>query len=99
MIRKYLEIKKQQWIMVLAAQDRVHIYQSKDLKEWKFQSEFGKDLGGHGGVGECPDLFPLKVEGSEGRKWVMIVNINPGGPNKGSGTIFRRRFRRGRPSL
>ena len=76
--------KRQQWIMVLAAQDRVHIYQSKDLKEWKFQSEFGKDLGGHGGVWECPDLFPLKVEGSKEEKWVMIVNINPGGPNKGS---------------
>lgn len=80
----FRDTKRQQWIMILAAQDRIHIYQSKDLKKWEFQSEFGKDLGGHGGVWECPDLFPLKVEGSNEEKWVMIVNINPGGPNNGS---------------
>jgi levanase/fructan beta-fructosidase len=60
------------------------LYASKNLKEWTFQSEFGKDLGGHGGVWECPDLFPLKVEGTNEEKWVLIVNINPGGPNNGS---------------
>jgi levanase/fructan beta-fructosidase len=65
-------------------QDRTHFYASKNLKEWTFQSEFGKDLGGHGGVWECPDLFPLKVEGTNEEKWVLIVNINPGGPNNGS---------------
>ena len=70
--------------MVLAAQDRTHLYASKNLKEWAFQSEFGKDLGGHGGVWECPDLFPLKIEGTNEEKWVLIVNINPGGPNNGS---------------
>ena len=80
----FRDSKRKQWIMILAAQDRVHIYQSKDLKKWEFQSEFGKDLGGHGGVWECPDLFPMKVEGSNEEKWVMIVNINPGGPNNGS---------------
>lgn len=80
----FRDSKREQWIMVLAAQDRIHLYQSKDLKKWEFQSEFGKDLGGHGGVWECPDLFPLKVEGSNEEKWVLIVNINPGGPNNGS---------------
>lgn len=76
--------KRQQWIMALAAQDRAHFYASKNLKDWTFQSEFGKDLGAHGGVWECPDLFPIKVEGTKEEKWVLIVNINPGGPNKGS---------------
>lgn len=80
----FWDAKRQQWIMVLAAQDRTHFYASKNLKDWIFQSEFGKDLGGHGGVWECPDLFPLKVEGSKEEKWVLIVNINPGGPNNGS---------------
>lgn len=70
--------------MVLAAQDRAHFYSSKDLKNWSFQSEFGKDVGGHGGVWECPDLFPIKVEGTNEEKWVLIMNINPGGPNMGS---------------
>ncbi|WP_379962992.1 glycoside hydrolase family 32 protein [Epilithonimonas sp. UC225_85] len=80
----FWDSKRQQWVMVLAAQDRAHLYTSKNLKDWTFQSEFGKDLGGHGGVWECPDLFPLKVEGSNEEKWVLIVNINPGGPNNGS---------------
>lgn len=80
----FWDTKRQQWIMVLAAQDRTHFYASKNLKDWTFQSEFGKDLGGHGGVWECPDLFPLKIEGSNEEKWVLVVNINPGGPNNGS---------------
>lgn len=80
----FWDAKRQQWIMVLAAQDRTHFYASKNLKDWTFQSEFGKEEGAHGGVWECPDLFPLKVEGTNEEKWVLIVNINPGGPNKGS---------------
>lgn len=78
------DTKRKQWVMALAAQDRAHFYTSKNLKDWTFQSEFGKELGGHGGVWECPDLFPLKVEGSKEEKWVLIININPGGPNNGS---------------
>jgi len=80
--------KRQQWIMALAAQDRAHFYTSKNLKDWAFESEFGKELGGHGGVWECPDLFPLKVEGTNEEKWVLIININPGGPNKGSAAQY-----------
>jgi fructan beta-fructosidase len=76
------------WIMILAVYDRVHIYSSGDLKTWSFESEFGESAGAHGGVWECPDLFPLKVEGSEVAKWVMLVSINPGGPNGGSATQY-----------
>ncbi|MGK7393558.1 MAG: glycoside hydrolase family 32 protein [Candidatus Cyclobacteriaceae bacterium M3_2C_046] len=76
----------QKWVMVLAVKDRVHLYSSPDLKEWKMESEFGTDLGAHGGVWECPDLFPL----SDGNttKWIMLVSINPGGPNGGSATQY-----------
>ena len=84
----FWDSKRQQWIMALAAQDRAHFYASKNLKDWTFQSEFGKDLGAHGGVWECPDLFPIKVEGSNEEKWVLIININPGGPNKGSAAQY-----------
>ena len=76
------------WIMILAVSDRVHIYSSPDLKTWSFESDFGEKTGAHGGVWECPDLFPLKVEGSESKRWVMLVSINPGGPNGGSATQY-----------
>lgn len=76
------------WVMVLAAHDRVKIYTSPNLKDWTFASDFGATAGGHGGVWECPDLFPLKVDGGPAEKWVMLVSINPGGPAGGSGTQY-----------
>jgi fructan beta-fructosidase len=80
------KIKK--WNLIMAVFDRVHIYSSPDLKEWTFESEFGMTLGAHGGVWECPDLFPLTIEGSDITKWIMLVSINPGGPNSGSATQY-----------
>ncbi|MDO6602835.1 glycoside hydrolase family 32 protein [Arenibacter palladensis] len=80
------------WVMVLAAQDKVMFYGSKDLKSWELLSDFGSDLnreiGTHGGVWECPDLFPIPVEGTDETKWVLYVSINPGGPNGGSATQY-----------
>jgi fructan beta-fructosidase len=73
---------QKKWIMTLATKDRITFYSSTDLKSWTRESEFGANEGGHGGVWECPDLFPIKHEGKD--IWVLIVNINPGGPNKGS---------------
>ncbi|HAX96136.1 MAG TPA: hypothetical protein DCY35_06410, partial [Prolixibacteraceae bacterium] len=54
----------QKWIMVLAVQDHIEFYSSPNLKDWTFTGNFGKELGAHGGVWECPDLFQLEVEGS-----------------------------------
>lgn len=76
----------QKWIMTLAVTDHIGFYSSPDLKNWTKESEFGKDLGAHGGVWECPDLFPLSLNGGE--VWVLIVNINPGGPNGGSAAQY-----------
>ena len=78
--------KNKKWIMTLATKDRITFYSSKDLKNWVKESEFGSTIGAHGGVWECPDLFPLNDNGKE--VWVLIVNINPGGPNKGSATQY-----------
>ena len=78
----------QKWVMIFAAGDRVKLYNSPDLKSWEFLSDFGENAGGHGGVWECPDLFKMKVEGSEEEQWVMLVSINPGGPNGGSATQY-----------
>jgi fructan beta-fructosidase len=74
------------WLMTLATKDRVTFYSSTNLKNWKKESDFGQMLGAHGGVWECPDLFPLKLNGKE--YWVLLVSINPGGPNKGSATQY-----------
>ena len=74
------------WIMSLAVVDRIYFYSSPDLKNWNKESEFGDSAGAHGGVWECPDLFSLEYNGKE--VWVLIVNLNPGGPNKGSGTQY-----------
>lgn len=78
----------QKWILVLVAGDHAQLYHSDDLKKWEYLSDFGKELGAHGGVWECPDLFPLKVEGADGEKWVLLISINPGGPNGGSATQY-----------
>lgn len=74
------------WLMTLATKDRVTFYSSPDLKNWIKESEFGQSAGAHGGVWECPDLFPLTLDGKT--MWVLLVSINPGGPNGGSATQY-----------
>jgi len=75
-----------QWIMTLATKQTITFYGSPNLKKWTKLSEFGNDMGAHGGVWECPDLFPMQFEGKT--KWVLLVSINPGGPNGGSATQY-----------
>lgn len=77
----------QKWIMSLAVKDQIGFYSSSDLKTWEHESDFGLDVGAHGGVWECPDLFPIKDNlGNE--KWILLVSINPGGPSGGSATQY-----------
>lgn len=78
------------WIMVLAhaLEHEMLIFSSPDLKNWTLQSCFGKGLGAQDGVWECPDLFELPVEGTDEKKWVLLCNINPGGPFGGSATQY-----------
>ncbi len=76
------------WVMVFAAGDRLKFYTSPNLIDWQFASDFGMQEGAHGGVWECPDIFKLKVEGEDREKWVLLLSINPGGPNGGSGTQY-----------
>ena len=70
------------WNLILAAGQEMRIYSSTDLKAWKYESSFGKEYGNHGGVWECPDLFKID------KKWVLLCNINPGGPFGGSATQY-----------
>ena len=88
------------WIVVLAVGQEVQFYSSPDLKNWTYESSFGHEYGNHDGVWECPDL--LKLAGTEVtspfnlktsqpqrfEKWVLLLNINPGGPFGGSATQY-----------
>ena len=76
------------WNLILAAGQEMRIYSSKDLKEWKYESSFGKEYGNHSGVWECPDLFEIRNEKLGMSNWVLICNINPGGPFGGSATQY-----------
>ena len=76
------------WNMVLASGQEMSIYSSKDLKQWKHESNFGLTYGNHSGVWECPDLMKLPVDGTGEKKWMLICNINPGGPFGGSATQY-----------
>jgi fructan beta-fructosidase len=76
----------QRWIMSLAVADHLNFYSSTNLKVWNKETEFGLNNGAHGGVWECPDLISFERDGKT--IWVLIVNINPGGPNKGSGIQY-----------
>jgi len=77
----------QRWIMVLvlAAERKVSLYASPDLKQWEHLSDFGP-AGAIGGAWECPDLFPLAVEGSQGlTRWVLQVDVDRRAMAGGSG--------------
>ncbi|QNP74769.1 GH32 C-terminal domain-containing protein [Streptomyces roseirectus] len=78
------------WLMTvsLSAEHKVRFYTSKNLKDWTQLSEFGP-AGATGGVWECPDLFPLAVDGNpDNVKWVLVVNLNPGGIAGGSAAQY-----------
>lgn len=80
----------QRWIMVvaLAVQRRLSFYASPDLKQWTKRGDFGP-AGSVEGIWECPDLFPLAVDGDPAKtKWVLLLNVNPGAPAGGSGCQY-----------
>ena len=76
------------WVMILAGGQEMDIYSSRNLKDWKYESSFGAKQGAHGGVWECPDLVELPVENTKEKKWVLICNINPGGPFGGNAAQY-----------
>ncbi len=81
---------EERWIMavVLAEQHKVRFYGSPDLKQWTHLSDFGP-ANATGGVWEVPDLFQLPVDGDPNhKKWVLVVNLNPGSIAGGSGAQY-----------
>ena len=76
----------QKWIMSLAVADHVEFYSAPNLINWTKESELGKNAFAHGGVWECPDLLHFNMNGKT--IWVLLVSMNPGGPNGGSATQY-----------
>ncbi|XP_031633596.1 uncharacterized protein LOC116347219 isoform X2 [Contarinia nasturtii] len=69
--------------MTLAVHDRISFYSSKDLKEWRWLSDFGikPNEGDKSGVWECPSLFSINDEQGNVHD-ILIVSEN--GPSRGS---------------
>ena len=77
------------WYMIVSADKNMRFYQSKNLKQWKYVSQWGEGFGAQPNQFECPDFFPLPVDGDKNKqKYVMIVNINPGFVYGGSATQY-----------
>ena len=74
-------------VLVSPLEYEAWFYTSKDLKNWTKESEFG----GHGvtsAIWECPDIIKLTDPETGVSKWVLLININPGGPAGGSATQY-----------
>lgn len=74
------------WSVATVAGDRVRFYHSADLKNWEKTGEFGPEGNYSLGVWECPDIFPLEINGET--KWVLLVSMGPSRENRGSRTQY-----------
>lgn len=77
-----------QWVAAIASGQEVRFFTSPDCRNWSYASSFGQGRGSHEGTWECPDLFPMRVNGSDETKWVLLVNVGSGGPFGGSATQY-----------
>ena len=78
-----------QWVMaaVLSSSHQVALFGSADLKHWTHLSDFGP-AGAVDGAWECPDLFPLRIEGSDEVRWVLKVDVFESDTAVGSGAQY-----------
>lgn len=73
------------WIMVISTGQAVEILSSPNLIDWEFHSEFGHDQGLQAAVWECPELFPLAVDGDpDNVRWVLAVSVGDNEETGGS---------------
>ncbi len=79
---------REAWYMIVSADKEMRFYRSEDLKKWDYVSAFGEGYGARPNQFECPDFFELPMPETGERKWVMLVNINPGCPFGGSATEY-----------
>ena len=77
---------RDQWVMALAEGDKIGLYTSRDLKDWRYVSGFErKGLG----ILECPDLFQLDLDGDPAKRtWVMAASANGSGEGRTTGVAY-----------
>lgn len=81
----------QRWIMVVTHGQSIGFYSSPDALSWQFESEFSEgrhDPAPNPGPWECPDLFPMTVQGSGETAWILVVGLGRGHISGGSGTQY-----------
>lgn len=71
------------WIMATAGTGHIRFYSSKNLFDWKFESETLPYPSW-----ECPDLTTIKVEETGEEKVLLITSTNGGVPNSSHGTCY-----------
>ena len=76
---------EEKWVMVVALslERKLHLYSSKNLREWSFMSEFGPQNAVQG-IWECPDLFEMKANDGK-NKWFLGINLGRHSVAGGSG--------------
>ncbi|MFC3415414.1 glycoside hydrolase family 32 protein [Algoriphagus hitonicola] len=75
------------WVMSIAVKDKIQFFSSPNLINWTFESDFNPEWANYEGVWKCPDLFPLTLPSGE-EKWILLVSVISGGPQKGSATQY-----------
>ncbi|MEV5025741.1 GH32 C-terminal domain-containing protein [Paenibacillus sp. LPE1-1-1.1] len=72
-----------QWVMVVSGGDHIRFFTSVNLLDWTAVDSFGYGAYVHnGGVWECPDFFPLVVDGV--KKWVLMISTGARAETNGS---------------
>ncbi|MGW9586201.1 glycoside hydrolase family 32 protein [Microbacterium sp. NPDC055455] len=74
------------WVMALAEHDRIGFYTSPNLRDWTYTSDFSTS---GLGVLECPDLFPMSVDGDpDDVRWVLVAGANGAAEGMTTGTAY-----------
>lgn len=77
---------RREWLMVLAEGHKLGFYTSPDLTAWTYRSSFERD---DLGILECPDLFPMSLDGDPTTtSWVLAAGANGGEYGMTTGTVY-----------
>jgi levanbiose-producing levanase len=72
------------WVMVVSGGDHIRFFTSTNLLDWTLTDNFGYGDYVRGGVWECPDLIQLPVDGTDQRKWVLMISTGANPKTQGS---------------
>lgn len=72
------------WVMVVSTGDRIAVFRSANLTNWRHASDFGQGRGSHAAVWECPDLFPINDVSTGETRWVLTLSVGDNEETAGS---------------